>query len=82
MIIARSSLPLPQDSLQELIECGAIPQSLAHTVLLQFDKTVNEALSTRAKNRVVFHSEKLSTYRFCDNVWTFLLKVERRPNVL
>ena len=23
---------------------------------------------------MVFHSEKLSTYRFCDNVWTFLLK--------
>ena len=30
------------------------------------------------KNRVIFHSEKLSTYRFCDNVWTFLLKVDKK----
>ncbi len=27
---------------------------------------------------MIFHSEKLSTYRFCDNVWTFLLKVDKK----
>ena len=65
----------PQDSLYELMQYGQLPPSLAQQVLLQFDKAVNEALGTRVRNKVVFHSEKLSTYRFCDNVWTFLLKV-------
>jgi transcription initiation factor TFIIA small subunit len=64
-----------QDSLYELLEYGQIPPNLATEVLLQYDKAVNEALATRVKTRVNFHSEKLDTYRFCDNVWTFLLKV-------
>ena len=64
-----------QDSLYELMQYGQVPPSLASTVLLHFDKAINEALSTRVKDKVVFHSDKLSTYRFCDNVWTFLLKV-------
>ena len=57
------------------MQYGQVPPSLASTVLLHFDKAINEALSTRVKDKVVFHSDKLSTYRFCDNVWTFLLKV-------
>ena len=57
------------------MQYGQIPPALAQQILLQFDKAVNEALGTRVRNKVVFHSEKLSTYRFCDNVWTFLLKV-------
>ena len=64
-----------QDSLYELMQYGQLPPALAQQVLLHFDKSVNEALGTRVRNKVVFHSEKLSTYRFCDNVWTFLLKV-------
>jgi transcription initiation factor TFIIA small subunit len=30
-------------------------------------------LSTRVKVKVAFKAEKLNTYRFCDNVWTFML---------
>ena len=51
-----------------------IPPKLASIILLQFDKSINAALNGRSAKKVVFHSEKLSTYRFCDNVWTFLLK--------
>ncbi|XP_059086147.1 transcription initiation factor IIA subunit 2-like [Tigriopus californicus] len=70
-----------QDSLYELMQYGQIPPSLATEVLLQYDKAINEALNSRVKNRVWFHSGKLSTYRFCDNVWTFLLKdVEFKEN--
>ncbi len=57
------------------MQSGLIPPKLSSEVLLQFDKCVSEALGTKTRNRVVFHSEKLCTYRFCDNVWTFLLKV-------
>lgn len=45
--------------------------TLGHT--LQFDKSINSALSTRVKVKVNFKAEKLNTYRFCDNVWTFML---------
>lgn len=63
-----------QESLDELVQYSQIPPSLANRVLLQFDKSMNNALSTRVKARVTFKAEKLDTYRFCDNVWTFLLK--------
>ena len=66
-------------------------------VLIQFDKSINNALATRVKTKLHFkvgippygcsfnilpsldskyliQAEKLNTYRFCDNVWTFMLK--------
>lgn len=70
-----------QESLDELVQYGQIPSPLANRVLLQFDKSMNTALSSRVKSRVTFKAEKLDTYRFCDNVWTFLLKdVEFKDN--
>lgn len=42
-------------------------------MLLQFDKSINQTLSTRVKSRLTFKAGKLNTYRFCDNVWTFML---------
>lgn len=42
-------------------------------VLLQFDKCINHALCNRVKSRLTFKASKLNTYRFCDNVWTFML---------
>ncbi|XP_060555258.1 transcription initiation factor IIA subunit 2-like [Ruditapes philippinarum] len=61
-----------QESLDELIQMGQISPQLALKVLLQFDKAINVALANRVKNRVTFKG-KLNTYRFCDNVWTFVL---------
>merc|ERR1712113_1060940 len=35
----------------------------------------------RVKTKLHFKADKLNTYRFCDNVWTFMLKeVEFREN--
>jgi len=62
-----------QESLDELIQLGQINPQLALRVLLQFDKSINTALSSRVKNKVNFKGQ-LNTYRFCDNVWTFVLK--------
>lgn len=42
-------------------------------VLKEFDKSINNALATRVKTRYNFKGT-LSTYRFCDNVWTLLFK--------
>nr|CAG4638877.1 EOG090X0L7F [Cyclestheria hislopi] len=62
-----------QESLDELIQYGQITPQLALKVLLQFDRAMNNALATRVKNRLTFKANRLNTYRFCDNVWTFLL---------
>jgi len=63
-----------QETLDELIQSGQISSQLALKVLLQFDKAINQALSSRVKSRLSFKAGHLSTYRFCDNVWTFVLK--------
>ncbi|KAK2539241.1 Gtf2a2 [Columba livia] len=69
-----------QESLDELIQSQQITPQLALQVLLQFDKAINSALAQRVRNRVnfriislVFLKGSLNTYRFCDNVWTFVL---------
>ncbi|KAK3095155.1 hypothetical protein FSP39_010870 [Pinctada imbricata] len=52
--------------------CGQITPQLALRVLLQFDRAINNALASRVKTRIQLKG-KLNTYRFCDNVWTFVL---------
>jgi len=62
-----------QEALDELMQVQLLSPQLAMKVLAQFDKSVNHALSTRVKSKITFRAEKLNTYRFCDNVWTFML---------
>ena len=70
-----------QESLDELMQLQMLSPALALRVLIQFDKSINTALATRVKNKLHFKADKLNTYRFCDNVWTFMLKeVEFREN--
>ncbi|XP_071497520.1 transcription initiation factor IIA subunit 2-like [Diadema setosum] len=61
-----------QESLDELIQARLITPQLALTVLLKFDRAINDALANRLKNKISFKGH-LNTYRFCDNVWTFVL---------
>ena len=62
-----------QEALDECMQLQLLSPNLALRVLLQFDKSINSALSTRVKNKLNFKADKLNTYRFCDNVWTFML---------
>lgn len=62
-----------QEALDELMQLQLLSPNLALRVLVQFDKSINTALNTRVKNKVNFKADKLNTYRFCDNVWTFML---------
>jgi len=62
-----------QESLDELLAYSQVTPSLAQKILVQFDRSINNALSSRVKSRLTFKAGKLHTYRFCDNVWTFLL---------
>ena len=61
-----------QESLDELIQSQQISPELALQVLLQFDKAINHALASQSKHRANFKGS-LKVYRFCDNVWTFVL---------
>lgn len=63
-----------QDTIDELISAGKLNNSLAGRVLHEFDKAINIALEQKVRNRLTIKCNKLRTYRFCDNVWTLLLK--------
>lgn len=61
-----------QESLDDLIQGGQISPHLALKVLQQFDKSINHALANRVRTKLSFKGH-LNTYRFCDNVWTFVM---------
>ncbi|KAK8642696.1 hypothetical protein V6N13_012033 [Hibiscus sabdariffa] len=52
--------------------CTLSPE-LAIQVLVQFDKSMTEALGTQVKDKITIKGH-LHTYRFCDHVWTFILQ--------
>ncbi|KZO98667.1 transcription initiation factor IIA gamma subunit [Calocera viscosa TUFC12733] len=61
------------DSLDELIQDGVITPQLAFKVLMQFDRATTETLSKHVKFKTSLKGH-LSTYRLCDDVWTFFVK--------
>ncbi|EYC14265.1 hypothetical protein Y032_0041g438 [Ancylostoma ceylanicum] len=61
-------------TLDEFVEEGMISRALAAKVLAAFDANINKALAFKVKNKVQFKSEKLLAYRYCDNVWTIIMK--------
>ncbi|KAG8066904.1 hypothetical protein GUJ93_ZPchr0005g16020 [Zizania palustris] len=60
------------ETLDEMVSSGTLSPELAIQVLVQFDKSMTEALENQVKSKVVVKGH-LHTYRFCDNVWTFIL---------
>ncbi|XP_016926433.3 transcription initiation factor IIA subunit 2-2-like [Drosophila suzukii] len=63
-----------QATLDEMVNGNLLSNDLAHKVLLKYDKSISAALSKRVKNKMQFKAEQLLNFRFCDNVWTLLLK--------
>ncbi|KAG6480959.1 transcription initiation factor IIA subunit 2-like [Zingiber officinale] len=61
------------ETLDEMVSTGALSPELAIQVLMQFDRSMTEALETQVKSKVTIKGH-LHTYRFCDNVWTFILQ--------
>eukprot|EP01098_Paradermamoeba_levis_P014953 TRINITY_DN7356_c0_g1_i1.p1 TRINITY_DN7356_c0_g1~~TRINITY_DN7356_c0_g1_i1.p1 ORF type:complete len:135 (-),score=41.08 TRINITY_DN7356_c0_g1_i1:373-735(-) len=61
------------DALQDMVNNSKITKSMEEKVLLQFDKSISNALTTQVKTKVTFKGH-LRTYNFCDNVWTFHLE--------
>ncbi|XP_038689262.1 transcription initiation factor IIA subunit 2-like [Tripterygium wilfordii] len=61
------------ETLDEMVQSGTLTPELAIQVLVQFDKSMTEALELQVKSKVSVKGH-LHTYRFCDNVWTFILQ--------
>eukprot|EP01018_Ginkgo_biloba_P009556 Gb_30266 [translate_table: standard] len=61
------------ETLDELVSNGTLSPEHAIQVLVQFDKSMAEALEAIVKSKVTIKGH-LHTYRFCDNVWTFILQ--------
>lgn len=64
------------DALDTLISDQKIQPQLAMTILNNFDRIISDNLKSEAgtaKSRLTFKGD-LDTYRFCDDVWTFIIK--------
>ncbi|RCK59040.1 Transcription initiation factor IIA subunit 2 [Candida viswanathii] len=64
------------DALDTLISDEKIQPQLANRILNNFDRIIAENLKNEnnlAKSKLVFKGD-LDTYRFCDDVWTFIIK--------
>ncbi|KAF8858283.1 hypothetical protein DH86_00002467 [Scytalidium sp. 3C] len=61
------------DTLDDLISERRIEPQLAMKILANFDRSITEVLAEKVKARLTFKGH-LDTYRFCDEVWTFLIK--------
>ncbi|KAI9857614.1 MAG: Transcription initiation factor IIA small chain (TFIIA 13.5 kDa subunit) [Vezdaea acicularis] len=61
------------DTLDDLITERRIEPQLAIKILANFDRCITEILAEKVKARMSFKGH-LDTYRFCDEVWTFLIK--------
>ncbi|APA13007.1 putative transcription initiation factor iia small chain protein [Botrytis fragariae] len=70
----RSSIGMAlTDTLDDLISERRIEPQLAMKILANFDRSITEVLADKVKARLTFKGH-LDTYRFCDEVWTFLIK--------
>uniref|UniRef100_A0A061QUF6 Transcription initiation factor TFIIA small subunit n=1 Tax=Tetraselmis sp. GSL018 TaxID=582737 RepID=A0A061QUF6_9CHLO len=61
------------EALSELVDQNKISSDLALRVLVEFDKSVCDALTTRSSTKVTLKGN-LNSYRFCDNQWQFYLR--------
>lgn len=61
------------DALDSLIHERKIAPQLARKVLEHFDRAINENLESQVMARTTCKGS-LDTYRFCDEVWTFIIK--------
>ncbi|MCJ1408148.1 Transcription initiation factor IIA small chain (TFIIA 13.5 kDa subunit) [Ptychographa xylographoides] len=61
------------DTLDAMVEEHRLEPQLAMKIVALFDRIVTEVLADKVKARLTFKGH-LDTYRFCDEVWTFLIK--------
>ncbi|ORZ40387.1 transcription initiation factor TFIIA small subunit, partial [Catenaria anguillulae PL171] len=60
------------DALDDMIQAGTLQAPIANRVLTHFDRHIGTELA-KLSTRGSFRAH-LSTYRNCDDVWTFILR--------
>ncbi|EME40656.1 hypothetical protein DOTSEDRAFT_74262 [Dothistroma septosporum NZE10] len=61
------------DTLDDLISSRRIEPQLAMKIMQHFDQHIAGVLGEKVKARMSFKGH-LDVYRFCDEVWTFVIK--------
>ncbi|KAF2103149.1 transcription initiation factor IIA, gamma subunit [Rhizodiscina lignyota] len=61
------------DVLDDFVTTARMEPQLANKMFQHFDKHIAEVLGEKVKARMSFKGH-LDTYRFCDDVWTFIIK--------
>ncbi|KAF1810513.1 transcription initiation factor IIA, gamma subunit [Eremomyces bilateralis CBS 781.70] len=61
------------DTIDDMITLNKLEPQIAMRLLATFDRVIADVLSSQVKSRMSFKGN-LDTYRFCDEVWTFVLK--------
>ncbi|KJX95633.1 transcription initiation factor iia small chain like protein [Zymoseptoria brevis] len=61
------------DTLDDLISSRRIEPQLAMRIMANFDQHIASVLGEKVKARMNFKGH-LDVYRFCDEVWTFVIK--------
>ncbi|CAK3993673.1 Transcription initiation factor IIA subunit 2 [Lecanosticta acicola] len=61
------------DTLDDLISSRRIEPQLAMRIMANFDQSIATVLGDKVKARMNFKGH-LDVYRFCDEVWTFVIK--------
>eukprot|EP00800_Vazella_pourtalesii_P018027 TRINITY_DN5680_c0_g2_i1.p1 TRINITY_DN5680_c0_g2~~TRINITY_DN5680_c0_g2_i1.p1 ORF type:complete len:153 (-),score=19.33 TRINITY_DN5680_c0_g2_i1:411-869(-) len=70
-----------EEALDELMQSQNISTELSIKVFVQFDRAMNHLLKDKVRNKFAFKGS-LHAYRYCDNVWTYVLKdAEFKPSV-
>ncbi|KAF2861720.1 transcription initiation factor IIA, gamma subunit [Piedraia hortae CBS 480.64] len=60
------------DALDEMITARQIEPQLAMRIMNNFDQCISAVLSEQVRAKMSFKGS-LDTYRFCDEVWTFII---------
>lgn len=60
--------------LEDYLRDGVITEHLKNKTLATFDRVISAALHDTGKHKAQFTGEKLIAYRYCDNVWSLMLK--------
>ena len=60
------------DALDEMVTAGELTPTIAIKILLEFDRCIVKELELLKQKTIL--GGHLHTYRFCDNVWTFILE--------
>ncbi|CAL6299309.1 unnamed protein product [Bathycoccus prasinos] len=69
----RSSIGMAlTDALDEMVTARELTPTIAMRILLEFDRCIVKELEL-LKQKTTFGAH-VHTYRFCDNVWTFILE--------